>query len=348
MSGRSLLPLLVDSDRVAPARPVVTPPARRPGSVRRSSRVDMSWPEGVPGDPSAPLVLEASARDVVTSLDGTGRVVGQADLHTSLEPGRRVTGVTASPDPGGLEQLVGLRAASGWRAAARQLVPDGLLSPLGLLLDEVPIAVLLSFYGALRAGTLGDSVHGGAYATHMRDLCAGWATDATPMRSLDSGAGLPMPLLVPVPRDTGDDPLATEPRPALAPGRLRRTRRIDVVPGEVVEVQATFRDSWCDPVDGEGILHEYVLVAQVDAAGLILTIAAEPRVLPYPECPSAAAAAQHLVGLHVATAATTMPTALGGPSSCTHLNDLMRSLACVPRLAALGSPNAEETKPLRQ
>ena len=202
---RYLLPLVGVTELLPPARPVATRPPRRPGSVRRSSHVDMSWPEGIPGDPGAVLVLEAAARDVVTSTEGIGRIVGEADLRTTLAPDRLVTGVQADPDPGGLETLVGLRAASGWRAAARQLVPDGLLSPLGLLFDEVPIAVLLSFYAGLRAGRVGGAINAGSMSAHMRDLCAGWATGATPMRSLDVGDGVPLPVLVPVPGDPGDD-----------------------------------------------------------------------------------------------------------------------------------------------
>lgn len=308
----------------------------------------MSWPDGTPGDPAAALVLAAAACDVVTSADGVGEVVRQATLRTTLAPGRLVTGVEATPDPGGLERLIGLRAASGWRAAARTIVPEGLLSPLGLLLDEVPIAVLLSFYAGLRAGMVGDPVMAQSFSGHMRDLCAGWATGATPMRSLDAGGGVPMPLLVRVPGEIRDDPLGTEPRPLLAPGRLRRTRRIDVVTGEVHQVHATFRDSWCDPVDGEGVLHEYVVAAEVDVTGVVIAISAEPRVLPYGECPRAVAAVQLLVGQHLESTLTSLPDGLTGTSSCTHLNDLLRSLACVPALAALPSEERGETKPLRR
>ena len=318
-------------DLLAPSRPVAEVPARRPGSARRSSHVDMSWPDGAPGDPAVQVVLTAAAADIVTAADGTGRVLGQASLRTTVAPDREVRAIVADPDPGGLDALVGLRAVSGWRAATRELVPAGLLSPLGLLLDEVPIAVLLSFYAGLRAGSIGPTR--GA-ARHMRDMCAGWATGATPMRSLDAGDWVPLPDLAPVPTDRAADALATELRPTLATGRLRRARRIDVVPGDVLEVDATFRDSWCDPVDGEGVLHEYVVTARVDRDGVLVSVRAEPRVLPYGECPRAAAAAQALVGRPVDEAARSMPEELAGVSSCTHLNDLLRSLACVPALAA--------------
>ena len=323
----------------AVARPAPGIPPRAPGSVRRSSHVDMTWPDSAPGDPAGVVVLEAAATDVVTRPDGSGHVVAQAQLRTTVERGRKVTGLVT--DDVDLTPLLGLTAASGWRAAARQLVPEGLQSPLGLLLDEVPIAVLLSFYAGLRSGALTGPMSPRA-SSHMRDLCAGWAADATPMRAIDAGHGVPLPQLVPVPRPQGHDPLDTEPRPDLLPGRLRRSRRIDVLLGEVLRVDAMFRDSWSDPTGGEGILHEYGLAAEVSRDGTLLSLSAEPRVLPYAECPSALASVQLLVGQHVGTAATAMPPELSGASSCTHLNDLLRCLACVPALAAQG-----ETRPLR-
>ena len=317
---------------VPPDRPLIATPPRAPGSARRSSHVEMSFPEGMPGAPGAPIVLTAAARDVVTGSDGTGRVLADAALRTAATADRVVTDIAADPAVSGVASLVGLRAASGWRAAAREIVPDGVRSPLGLLLDEVPIAVLLSFYAGLRAGT--SRPPNGAAATFMRDICAGWATGATPMRAIEAGERVPLPRLVPAPPDISDDPLRSEPRRPLEPGRLRRTRRIDVLPGDVTVVDAHFRDSWFDPVDGEGVLHEYSLEVELDRDGIVLRIAAEPRVLPYGECPRAAQAPQSLVGRHVGEAAETMPTELAGAASCTHLNDLLRAIACAPALAA--------------
>src|SRR5690242_17474750 len=151
----------------------------------------MSFPDGVPGAPGAPILLTAAARDVVTAVDGTGRVLADASLRTAATADRVVTELVAEPPLPGLESLLGLRAASGWRAASRELLPDGVVSPLGLLLDEVPIAVMLSFYAGLRAGT--TRAPDAAAATFMRDVCAGWATGATLMRHLDAGERAPLP-----------------------------------------------------------------------------------------------------------------------------------------------------------
>jgi hypothetical protein len=58
-------------------------------------------------------------------------------------------------------------------------------------------------------------------------------------------------------------------------------------------------------------------------------------VLPYPECPWAAASAQRLEGVNVADLPTVVKQEFAGTSTCTHLNDLLRSLRDVHRLSRL-------------
>jgi hypothetical protein len=293
----------------------------------------MSFPDGTPGAPGARIVLTSAARDVVTAADGTALVVADAALRLEATGERVVTDIVAEPALAGLKTMVGRRAASGWRAAARELVPDGVVSPLGLLLDEVPIAVMLSFYAGLRTGST-RRPQGSSTAHFMRDICAGWATGATPILALEAGEKVPLPASVPAPAASYDDPFASEPRGPLGVGCLRRSRRIDVMPGEVIVVDAHFRDTWSDPAEGEGVLHEYSLAVELAEDGTVLRIEAEPHVLPYGECPRAARAPQSLVGRHVGEAAHTLPPELAGAASCTHLNDLLRAIACVPALAA--------------
>jgi hypothetical protein len=61
---------------------------------------------------------------------------------------------------------------------------------------------------------------------------------------------------------------------------------------------------------------------------------AEPRVLPYPECPGAAPNAVNIVGVPVAELRKEVLTRIRSIHCCTHLNDALRSLAEVPVLAA--------------
>lgn len=309
----------------ATRRPQSRTPDRPPGSIRRSSHIGVR----ASGD-SADLFVHAAVRDVQTDGEGHGVVVGEATLDCLVAPDRSVTSIASEPPEPALSKLVGQVAHRGWRAAAREVVDGG--SPLLSLLDDVPIALLLSSYGALRQGSM-DLLAVQPLMQRMRNLCAGWAEGATPMRTIDAGQPMPLPGVVPAPADSGADPLATEPRLPLVPGEVRRTRRLDVTPDPPTSVEASFRDSWCDSSGAEGVLHEYVLVATLTGEGVIETIEAEPRVLPYDECTLAAASPQRLVGLPIAEVAGRV-RATAGTHTCTHLDDLLRSLAAVPALLA--------------
>ncbi|HEY2430577.1 MAG TPA: DUF2889 domain-containing protein [Acidimicrobiales bacterium] len=312
---------------LAVKEPLSTTPPRVPGSVRRSSHIDVVWQE------RGRLRLDAAARDVTTP----GGVVAEASLAAEIAPGR-VAWIETTP-AAATEELVGLSPMAGFRRAAVRAIAGRVDEPLGLLLDDLPMAVMLSGYGRLREGAIsGPIAAAGDPAGPMRDLCSGWRSGGTMIASLERGEGVPVPELAPAPalgRD--DDPLAVEALAGLPVGSLRRRRRIDVAPGDPVAVEATFRDSfWA--AEGEGVLHEYVVRATCDAAGRVRTIEAEPRVLPWVECPAAAGHVAGLVGAEARDLGRTVRDTLTGVSSCTHLNDLLRSLACLPRLIALRPP----------
>jgi hypothetical protein len=169
----------------------------------------------------------------------------------------------------------------------------------------------------------------------MRDLCSGWRSDGTMIRSIEAGQPFPVPDVTSAP-DLGrpDDPLAVHATGPLPFGALRRRRRVDLLPGEPGPVDATFRDTY-QTHDGEGVLHEYLLRTTLDAAGRLGPVAAEPRVLPWVECPAAAEHVTLVSGAPAADLARLVPATITGLSSCTHLNDLLRSLTCLPRLRDL-------------
>jgi hypothetical protein len=82
-------------------------------------------------------------------------------------------------------------------------------------------------------------------------------------------------------------------------------------------------------------VHEYHLEATAEAATNVLTsIVAEPRVLPFRECPGAAPNASFMLGADLATFRTETLERIRGVDCCTHLNDALRALAEVPVLAA--------------
>lgn len=315
-------------------RPQEATPPRAPGSVRRTSSIDILWlpAPGIVADDETALVLRAASQDVATGPDGSTSLLGRAELTVWLDR-RLVTRRLAAQPSTPLDALVGLPAAKGFRAAARRVVGDS-TSPLGLLLDDVPVAALISGYAAMRSAG-GGAVTGRRATTvlGMRDLCAGWRDGGTMMDSIDRGDGVPMPGLGSAPDlDRPDDPASGDPAAPLPAGSLRRRRRIDVLarlPDGSTPLHATFRDTFADPDGREGTLHEYALFARLDPAGRIAAIEADPRVLPWPECPAAAAGVTALMGAELRDVPRLLPQ---GTSSCTHLNDLLRSLAGVDGL----------------
>jgi hypothetical protein len=220
-------------------------------------------------------------------------------------------------------------------------------SPLGLLLDDLPVAALISGYAALRNEALLGVTHPDVPAhqliARMSDMCSGWRAGGSMMVGIAEGGRVPLQDCPPAPDLSGDDVFAWHEMPALTRGALRRRRRIDVscsgaggvdTAGKGLVVDAMFRDSYGEPDGNEGVLHEYVLTATVDGAThAIEAVRAEPRVLPAPECPSAAANVARLNGTDVTGLRDSVRSLLTATDSCTHLNDLLRCLADVEWLA---------------
>ncbi|MEY2571006.1 MAG: hypothetical protein QOE63_1356, partial [Acidimicrobiaceae bacterium] len=122
----------------------------------------------------------------------------------------------------------------------------------------------------------------------------------------------------------------------LAPGAMRRRRRIDVWRDDVVNVDAMFRDTHVTDEGAETVLHEWSVVAVIDPSTWVIDgCDATPHALPWGECPAAAGSARRLVGHTVTELRSLVNQELRGTSTCTHLNDLLRSLADVGTLASL-------------
>src|SRR3546814_253456 len=119
---------------------------------------------------------------------------------------------------------------------------------------------------------------------------------------------------------------------------FRRARRIDVVRDDdagVIRIDSAFQDSAKRRDGGRVAIHEYRLQASVDMATLeILTLEPEARILPFSECPGAIHNTARLVGRKLPAVRDEVLTLLRGPEGCTHLNDALRALADVPRLAS--------------
>ncbi|MGY1743782.1 MULTISPECIES: DUF2889 domain-containing protein [unclassified Blastococcus] len=314
-----------------------TPP-RAPGSVRRTATTEIVRPEG----PAGPLHLRGAARDLATGSDGTARVLRGATA-TTVVVGGRVAEVHATPAAAGTAGLVGLRAGSGYRTALDAALPGerAARSPLFLLLDDVPVTSLISGYALMMEGTSPAGPAGRRAASALGSsagICSGWREDGTMMVHIRTEGAIPALHGPQAPDLRTDDPLAWHDLAPLAPGHMRRHRRLDVAadPADpaVLRVGAMFRDSYTLLSGTETVLHEYDLTARVHrTSGTVLAAEATPRVLPWQECPAAAASAGRLAGTPVADLRARVRAEFGGTSTCTHLTDALRGLEDVAALA---------------
>ena len=322
--------LLVASLPHGPQDPVRSTPPRRLGSVRRTTSIDQRR-----GDPGEPTEVVASGRDLRTEPDGRTRVLDEVRLRATIDSQGAVVAIDADPPVPALQALVGAHGKGGFRARVAEELPEVVEAERVLLqlLDDVPMAALISSYGWTRE--LGDDwdMPAGA-ADRLRDLCAGWIHDGTMLEAMEATGTFPIPLGPPAPDlDASDDPLAWHDAGPMTRRSVRRRRRIDVVDGDPLVVDVHFRDSHLGLEGPEDVLHEYLLAATVDPANLVvLHSEAEARTLPWPECPGAAASAGRVVGEPLGDLRPKVLAELRGTSTCTHLNDVLRSLAGVAAL----------------
>lgn len=312
--------------------PVESTVSRWPPSIRRTSHVDI-------GTQAGQLQLIGGARDLIT-LDRTAEVADEASAHAVIGGDRTLLQLHTTPARPAAELLIGRTVAAGFRDAVRDALPDDVATgtSLALLLDDLPVAALISGYALLYSGSLESS--DGIASQH--DICSGWRTGGTMLTSVHHGDGVPVTVGPRAPELSGDDPLAWHEMAPMQMGWMRRRRLVDIALADTADIAdislaitAMFRDSHVGPDGTETVLHEYSLTARVDQTTQTFTsCAAVPRVLPFVECPVAAASADRMVGTHVDSVRQFVRADLRGVSTCTHLNDLLRSLGDIGTLAA--------------
>ncbi len=262
-------------------------------------------------------------------------------VRTRYTDGAIVTSLTVEPPVSGLDALVGTRAGGGFRKVIDQSVGAERGSLEYLLLDDLPGATLVSGFALAVAADRGDvDLEGFRMRTssqprlQVADLCAGWQAGGTLLANLvdDRPPALLGPIALSVSGD--DDPDGwhhTEPMPA---DSMRRARRIDVWRDDLIHADVFFRDSLMGADGQETVVHEYTLEAAVDPTTMtFVACEATPRVLPWRECPEAIGSERRLVGWPVLGLRPEVRTQLVGPSTCTHLNDVLRGLEDVDWLA---------------
>ncbi|MDO8364466.1 MAG: DUF2889 domain-containing protein, partial [Actinomycetota bacterium] len=111
----------------------------------------------------------------------------------------------------------------------------------------------------------------------------------------------------------------------------RRQRRLDVVPGPTrdapVHVESDFLDSHVDEDGYETVIHEYTVTAVIDPATLtVVSSSAVAHTLPWMECIQAEASGDRLTGRPLQDLRPRVREELLGITTCTHLNDTLRSI----------------------
>jgi Protein of unknown function (DUF2889) len=272
---------------------------------------------------------------------------------------RTVTSISTDPALDGLDAVVGSSVGNRFRARLAKSSPElAATRPLlAQLLDDVVGACLVNGYALQRAGifdTLPIKVEP-SHVVKVTDVCAGWATEATILNTVRDVGEIPTPFGPAAPDilDVADDPHAWHATGTLVPHGMRRVRRLDVFSldgfspegGTADGFDVHFRDSHVDEDGDETVLHEYTVVGSVDAAtGTISRIEATAKVLPWVECPQAIGSERRLLGQPLAGLRAMVLAELVGTTTCTHLNDTLRSLAGLDELMTQLASRRRPTK----
>jgi hypothetical protein len=296
--------------------------------------MDSLRPDGLLGR----VVLSGRARDIVTRTDGE-LVLGEGTLTVGVDfvGGRVVTDISADPSDPGLDALIGENAASGFRARLATAVPAerAALSLLHTMLDDVPVVTLVGGYALGAGGVVTPPKLAAKFA--KPDLCSGWVSGGTIMAAIDGEEGVPTVTGPPAPDlRNPDDPNGWPAFGPLTAHAMRRARRLDITESPAgVLLSSHFRDSHVDDLGRESVIHEYTVTGLVNPdTWEILELEAQPRVLPWVECPGAAASAGRLIGSDLRGLREEVRRDFVGVGTCTHLNDQLRQLADTPALLA--------------
>jgi hypothetical protein len=301
---------------------------RASDSVRRTSSIDTTFPDGLGGR----VVVHLRGRDLHTDAGGHGAVLDELALTLEVEPwSATIAGIEVTVASVSLDGLPGL-PFRGLRRRLSDLFPDDAIrrTLCFSVLEDLGGAYLVSGYAGLRTGHIRSTPEVAELAVQMQgDICLGWALDGPVIETLRRTGTHAVPVGPAAPVLEDGDALAWHELPALSPQSVRRRRRTDVSkPGrdDARRIEHHFRDSYAG-VDGEEVMHEYVVDAAVDDARRIISIDAEARVLPWYECPGAIATAQRVVGVELDALAARVTSEFAGVTTCTHLNSTLRTLA---------------------
>jgi hypothetical protein len=306
-------------------------PDRRPESVRRTATLDLDYPDGLDGNRR----VRGRARDLLT-FQGETKVLADDVLVATVTEDRSYESLFTFPDRPALQAMVGPRGTKNSRRAMAELVPQEREAgtPLFLLLDDLPAIALIS--GQINIEWLKPEER----TSHLKGdylapvgICSGFQEGSNAIGPDGKN------LLIHQVQNVGlltrdDDPLAWHKlQEETSEPAMRRARRIDVWIDESVRIDAFFQDSCTTPHHGRVAVHEYQISASADVVtGELLSINADPRILPFDSCPGAASNVERMLGIPLRDFRQAVLDRLPGTLGCTHLSDALRALAEVPMM----------------
>ena len=323
---------------LAPATPAGPSPLRSARSIRRTSTIDTTWPEGL----GKPMRMLGDVRDIYTPADDPTPQVIAHDWTSALVSFRReILAIEASRSNDIAQALIGARAGGHMRAAVEHTLPVEFETATGLhlLLDDHAGASLVATWAWSRHGNdwlQRVAEHGPTTAGRNGQfigICSGFRPGSSALNPDGSPVGSQSSAIVPPLPHPGDLDGWHAIRAQTGVG-ARRARRTDVWLDGDVQIDIHFQDTATSPSGGDRIaVHEYRVRATASRGDMtLIAIEATPHVLPFSECPGAAPNVANLIGAPLARFRTEALERLPGVVGCTHLNDVMRSMADIPAL----------------
>jgi hypothetical protein len=332
---------MADAFPAPPRNPAGAAPPRRPGSIRRTSSLETTWPDGREGR----LQIVGRARDAVTPSVGGAPIVRAFDeFRARLDWDRTIREIESTPSRPNIGRLVGARGGGHLRQALHELLPEERqgATPLHLALDDISGVSLISGWAWSQwsdewtRNFSGGEIDQQERFRRMEGVCHGFSPGFSSLNPDPDGRGRQNAVPV-IDLRHPDDPDGWHPfTPQDGVVAMRRARWIDVWrEGDVIRIDAGFQDSATTPAGGRVAIHEYGLRATADAVSpTLLTVEADPRVLPFRECPAAANNLPKILGAPLSELRVEVLKQFPRTAGCTHLNDALRALAEVPALLA--------------
>lgn len=284
--------------------------------------------------------LVGRARDIYTPPSGGDPVVLSEDTMRAGTTRRAIDWIATDTSRVDLSVLVGEQAGGFLRTTleAKLSQERDAGTPLYLLLDDLAGATLIA--GWVWTQWVDDHkdpeqrAHMVALREKLEGVCIGFRPGSSALLG-PGGTYLRANCARVVPLPHPEDPQGWHPMIETERIAMRRARRIDVWKDDLIHVDSMFQDSATTPDGGRMAVHEYHLTATADPRTLrLVSLKAEPRILPYRECPSAVNNIQPLIGTPLAQLRARVSRMLRKTAGCTHLNDALRALAEVPHLVA--------------